>query len=311
MSARTFFTRRQLLAGAAALGGVAAGSVATLNGRIIASGIPGASAVASIDTRVLVGSRSNFGAPKPRADQAAGSFLSVDLAGERLRVPPRFADDAHDGAVRRHSAVANPLGLSIANSGGGFSPASAPYGLVDHAAVGTALVGRVVVRADGSIDGVAPARTVQPIARRSWKYAMPRLGVVASATRLYVSQPFDDSIRVIELAGPAPARTFRSWLLAQPVDLAPVLPDSASTTLREGSDIYVCNRGNASIVRMRQDGSVAAVRRVLIHGWSLGRHAWLNGIGTSADGTKLFVTYVGSLPGADDCYGGVVELPTF
>ncbi|MBM7785125.1 YncE family protein [Tenggerimyces flavus] len=310
MSARTtFFTRRQLLAGGAALGGVA---VATLNGRILASGIPGASAVASIGAGVLVGSRSNFGAPKVRADQAAGSFLCIDSWGGELRVPPRFASSAHDGAVRRHSTVANPLGLSITNSGGGFSPASAPYGLIERAAVGTALLGRVVVRADGSIDGVAPARTVQPLAHRSWRYAMPRLGVVNSSSRLYVSQPFDDSIRVIQLAGdPASARTVRSWLLAQPVDLAPVLPDSASTTLPEGSDIFVCNRGNATIVRMRQDGSVAAVRRVLINGWSLGRHAWLNGIATSADGARLFVTYVGSLPGSDDCYGGVVELPTF
>ena len=450
----TTITRRQVIAGVAAVGGMTAASstrpayahsTKSLDGRIIASGIPGASAVAPVGaflpgspihsnpelaaltrpglvcdpTRIVVGSRSNFGARKMRADQAAGSFLSIDPDGHHLAVPPTFAStgdqaSAHDGLVQLYSAqsptwrngyytpgavtanetaVANPLGMSINNAFGRFWPANAPYGLngpgsssiadpdgrplkgalnpatggvyfddvtvrqprqvvrgaLATAAVGTALLGRspdgstravfAVVAADGSIvqehtvkalDGLAPRGTVRPLTHRSWKYALPRLGVVVSyapALVMFVSQPFDDSIRVIRLTtgGPAgdevflprSARTYRSRLLDQPVDLAPVRietthPDQASnTTLRPGSDLYVCNRGNSTVVRMRQDGSVVAVRRVLIEGRPLGRYARLNGIATSSDGARIFATYVGSLPGTADCYGGVVELPAF
>jgi hypothetical protein len=449
----TTFSRRQVIAGVAAVGGVPAATTRpvyaqatkSLNGRIIASGIPGASAVSPVGTflpgspihsnpelaaltrpglvcdptRIVVGSRSNFGARKLRADQAAGSFLSIDPSGEHLAVPPTFAaagDQAsvHDGLVRMYSAqspawrnghytpgavtanetaVANPLGMSINNAFGRFWPANAPYGLngpgsssiadpdgrplkgalnpatggvyfgdvtgrqprqvvrgaLATAAVGTALLGRspdgstravfAVVAADGSIvqehtakalDGLAPRGTVQPLTRKSWKYALPRLGVVVSyapALVMFVSQPFDDSIRAIRLTTGGPtgnevflprsARTYRSRLLDQPVDLAPARietthPDQASsTTLRPGSDIYVCNRGNSTLVRMRQDGAVVGVRRVLIEGRPLGRYARLNGIATSSDGSRIFATYVGSLPGAADCYGGVVELPAF
>ena len=55
-----------------------------------------------------------------------------------------------------------------------------------------------------------------------------------------------------------------------PVDLAPVKRDkddarwASNTTLDDGSDFYVANRGDNTIVRMRQDGSVLAVRRVSI-----------------------------------------------
>jgi hypothetical protein len=143
---------------------------------------------------------------------------------------------------------------------------------------------------------------------------------------LYVSQPFDDSIKAIDLAvgGPAgdevfvPAGThvLRSPALNQPVDLAPVEietenPDWASnTTMEEETDFYVCNRGDSTIVRMRQDGVVVAVREVRVAGHSLG-YARLNGIATSPDHSKIWVTYVGKLPGSSDRDGGVLELPAF
>jgi hypothetical protein len=428
------------------------GSVPTISGRIVAVGIPGASAIAPVGTflpgspintnpvlaaftqpgrvcdptRVLVGSRSNFGAPKANEDQAAGSFLSIDPSSADLAVPAGFAASggqasALGGAVQMYSAqspnwrngfytpgavtadqtaVANPLGMSINNAFGRFWPANAPYGLngpgsssiadpdgrplnnalnpstggvyfgdvtgraptqvipgaISKAAVGTALIGRspdgsgravfAVVVADGSIvqehtvkalDGIAPPHTVQPLVHRTWGHdtghrgqvPLPRLGVVmgyAPELVLYVSQPFDDSIKVIGLAiggpqgnevfVPSSMRTIRSSSLDQPLDLAPVRietthPDRASnTTLQPGSDFYVCNRGNDTIVRMRQDGTVAGVRRVRVGSRSLGL-ARLNGIATSTDGSSIWVTYVGALPGNHDDQGGVLELPTF
>ena len=424
----------------------------SLSGRVVAVGIPGASAIAPIGTflpgspihdkpelaaftqpgrvcdptRIIVGSRSNFGAPKANADQAAGSFISIDPSGADLAVPAGFAASggqasALGGAVQLYSAqspnwrngvytpgavtadqtaVANPLGMSINNAFGRLWPANAPYGLdgpgsssiadpdgrplnhalnpstggvyyddvtgrtptqvvagaIDKAAVGTALIGRspdgsgravfAVVVADGSIvqehtvkalDGIAPRGTVQPLVRRSWgrdgegrsRGPLPRLGVVMSYAPelvLYVSQPFDDSIKVIKLTTGGPpgdevflpvgTRTVRSSCLDQPLDLAPVRidtthPDRASnTTLQPGSDFYVCNRGNNTIVRMRQDGTVVAVRRVRLRQQSLGG-ARLNGLATSTDGSRIWATYVGSLRGGEDQQGGVLELPAF
>ena len=82
-----------------------AAPVPDLRARIVALGIPGASAISPVGTflaggpihdnpafadstqsgrildpaRILVGSRSNFGAPLANAQQQAGSFLSLDL----------------------------------------------------------------------------------------------------------------------------------------------------------------------------------------------------------------------------------------
>lgn len=106
-------------------------------------------------TRIVVGSRSNFGAPKANADQAAGSFLSIDPRAAQLAVPRRFASAGDQasvlgGAVQMYSAqspawlngvyaplavtanqtaVSNPLGMSINNAFGRLWPANAPTAL--------------------------------------------------------------------------------------------------------------------------------------------------------------------------------------
>lgn len=421
-----------------------------LDGRLIATGIPGASAVSAVGTflpggpihdnptlatftrpgrvldpeRVLVASRSNFGAPKANPDQESGSFLSIDPRGSSvLDVPRGFAaaggqESAFGGAVQMYSAqspnfrngvynptavtadqtgVSNPLGLSINNAFGRLWPANAPYGLdgpgtssiddpdgrplkgapnartggvyfgaltgrqpaqiisgaLSKAAVGTAFLGRspdgtgravfCVVVADGSIvqehtgkalDGLAPTRTVIPLADDepdddADHLVSPRLGAVVnySPTKIvYVTQPSDDSIKAIDLVIGGPtgnevfmrttSRVIRSRALDRPVDIAPVATEtenanwSSNTTLEEESDFYVCNRGNGTIVRMRQDGSVVAIRRVRVEERPLGS-ARLNGIGTAADHSKIWVTYTGTLPGRRDDEGGVIELAAF
>jgi hypothetical protein len=429
-----------------------------VDARVVAAGVAGASAVAPVGTflpggpihdnaalaaftqpgrvldptRIMVGSSSNFGAPRANADQAEGSFLSFDPSAEELLVPATFASAgdqavALGGAVQMYSAqspmwrngfynptavtadqtgVSNPLGLSINNAFGRLWPANAPYGLtgpgtssiddpdgrplkgapntttggvyfgdltgrqptqiipgaLDKGAVGTAFLGRspdgsgravfAVVVADGSIvqehtakalDGLAPAGTVQPLEDRSWssdartednpehpeRRLMPRLGAIVNYEPelvLYVSQPFDDSIRAIELGVggppgnevfvPTKSHVLRDSALHQPVDLAPVEietedPNWASnTTMEEEGDFYVCNRGDNTIVRMRQDGTVVAVREVRVAGHSLG-YARLNGIATSTDHSTIWVTYVGKLPGSSDREGGVLALPAF
>jgi hypothetical protein len=204
-----------------------------------------------------------------------------------------------------------------------------------------------VVLADGSVvqehtakavDGLAPAGTISPlVARRAGEDGdenddgergdvSPRLGIILnySPTRiLYVSEPFQDSIVAIDLIddgvifGVDSVRRLRSEALDQPVDLAPaenetVNPNWASnTTLDVGADFYVANRGNSTIVRMRQDGTVVGVRRVSLEdGRPLG-DARLNGIAISPDHSRIWVTVTGHIPGMTELTGAVLELPAF
>ena len=229
-------------------------------------------------------------------------------------------------------------------------PFQAIPGALNSGAVGTAFLGHspdgsaravfCVVLADGSlvqehtgkaVDGLAPAGTVSPLLDRREQDnndvgASPRLGVLLnySPTRiLFISEPFENSITAIDLTDdgvvfrPGAVRRFRTEVLDHPVDLAPVSietenPNWASnTTLDVGSDFYVANRGNNTIARMRQDGTVVAIREVrLAGGQSLG-NARLNGIASSPDGTRIWVTVTGRLPGHGGTAGAVVELPAF
>src|SRR5262245_14981328 len=182
-------------AGIAVLGGeiawpaARAQTITDINAHIIATNIPGASAIAEVGaflsgpptpfglctlphpiptnfreftrsdrvldpTRILVGSRSNFGAPLAPVVGQEGSFLSIDPSQGSLSVPPDFAvsgdqASALGGAVQMFSAnspnwrnginntgattanytgVSNPLGMSNNNAFGRLWPANAPFG---------------------------------------------------------------------------------------------------------------------------------------------------------------------------------------
>jgi hypothetical protein len=123
-----------------------------------------------------------------------------------------------------------------------------------------------------------------------------------------VSEPLENSIAALDLTDDgvvfhvADLRRISSEVLNEPVDLAPVTIETsdpnwaANTTLDVQSDFYVANRGDNTIVRMRQDGTVVAVREVeLADGRPLG-NLRLNGIAGSPDGTKIWVTVTGHVP---------------
>ena len=138
----------------------------------------------------------------------------------------------------------------------------------------------------------------------------------------FISEPFNNTIAVVNLVvfGTAPNQVFglgsvsriSSNSLNLPVDLAAVQRDvdninwASNTRLDDASDFYVANRGNNTIVRMRQDGSVAAIRRVTVDNSPLD-NANLNGIATSTDGATIYVTFTD--PGKGQ--GGVLALPAF
>ena len=189
-----------------------------------------------------------------------------------------------------------------------------------------------VVTADGAIvqehtakglDGLAPPGTVQSILGQ--QLGSPKRGRRApvrgahepvhpagapSGTVLSCSSASRSTTRLrsstCRFSEPRPTRSsvsgsvtrISSPALNLPVDLAPVKRDTddpnwaSNTTLDEDSDFYVANRGDNTIVRMKQDGTVVAIRRVTVDGIAL-KFVNLNGIATSTDGNKIYVTFTG------------------
>jgi hypothetical protein len=271
----------------------------------------------------------------PFGDDGVGSSSILDPTGLPLKgAPNSLIGGVYVGKLTNRNFVTVPQQSQVI-------PGSLSAGAVGTAFRGPSPDGTCravfsVVTADGAIvqehtakglDGVAPADTVQRLLGRSWDPPIvePRLGVLmnpytGAAPQLFVSEPFNNTIAVINLVvvGAAPNQVFKmdsqtrinSPDLKFPVDLAPVQRDvdnlnwASNTTLEDGSDFYVANRGNNTIVRMKQDGTVVAVRRVTL---AAAGNANLNGIATSTDGTTIYVTVTG--PGHNQ--GGVLALPAF
>src|SRR5262245_49173213 len=250
------------------------------------------------------------GAPNP---QTGGVFAG--------NLTPRLPAQVFPGALDRGAVGTAFLGRSPDGSGRAVFCVALANGSVIQAHTGKA------------VDGLAPVGTVSPLldCRRDDddddnRRVSPRLGVILNYTPtriLYVSEPFRNTIAAIDLIDDGvifrvgAIHRIHSDELNEPIDLAPAeleteAPNWASnTTLEEGADFYVANRRDNTIVRMRQDGTVVAVRRVrLANGRSLG-NGRLNGIAVSPDGSKIWVTVTGHLAGQGNLSGAVLELPAF
>jgi hypothetical protein len=410
----------------------------TVEARIVAVGIPGAGAIGQVgrflaggpihDTaefasytqpgamldpgRILVGSTSNFGAPRARNDEAAGSLLSIDPNGTLLTIPSGFASHdgqaiTADGRVQLFSAqspaflngintpravtagyagVSDPRGLSINNAFGRIWPANVPGSLAEAStesildptgvplagapdqrsggvfagditdrqpaqlvpgalttgAVGTAFLGRspdggkravfAALLADGSViqmhteqgvDGLAPAGTISPLTQADSSIRAGAILTFEPLRILYLADPLANSVAALTLLDDrqvfhaGAVQRFSSPEFDLPVGLAPTRPETedsdwaSNTTMFEFSDIYVANRGNNTIVRMQQDGTVIAVEQpILPGGGSLG-DARISGIATASDGSRIWITVTGTLPGYEGLDGAVLELPAF
>ncbi len=281
----------------------------------------------------------------PFGDSGVGSSSILDPTGLPLKGAPNPAiGGVYVGSLtNRDQVLLTPPQSQVI-------PGSLSTGAVGTAFLGPSPDGTCravfsVVTADGAIvqehtakglDGIAPVGTVKPLVGRNWgspnQSVEPRFGVLmnpytatpGAAWQLFVSEPFNNTIAVVNLIvfGTAPNQVFgldlvhpisriSSPSLRLPVDLTPVQRDADSvtwasnTTLDEGSDFYVANRGDNTIVRMRQDGTVVGVRRVALD--SPVNNASLNGIATSTDGTTIYVTF--TIP--SNIQGGVLALPAF
>jgi hypothetical protein len=275
----------------------------------------------------------------PFGENGVASSSILDPTGLPLAGAPNpVIGGVYVGSLTNRNIVAVPAQPQIIP--GSLSAGAVGTALLGPSPDGTCKAVFSVVTADGAIvqehtlkglDGLAPAGTVQPLLGQSWDppghRVEPRLGVLmnpytGAAPQLFVSEPFNNTIAIINLVvqGTHPNEVFglgsvsriSSPSLKLPVDLAAVQRDAdnvnwaSNTTLDDGSDFYVANRGSNTIVRMRQDGSVVAVRRVLVDGRDLD-NASLNGITTSTDGKTIYLTFTG--PGESP--GGVLALQAF
>lgn len=157
----------------------------------------------------------------------------------------------------------------------------------------------VQVHVQDGIDGLAPPGTVD--------VGNDDPGVIGIAFQwiperaLYVADARRDRIAVLQLTDDTRqftlqrTRYLQSPWLRQPVDLAPCVPEianprfSSHTTLAGGSDLYVVNRGDGSVLRIRQDGTVLARAAIT---WPDGREVGggrLQSIAVSADAQRLWL----------------------
>jgi hypothetical protein len=192
--------------------------------------------------------------------------------------------------------------------------------------------------ADGSIAQVHVQKGVDPLAAAGSFSPIPlitpsvaestdpntatRAGMIfnwAPTRILYVSDALANRILVLDISeeGTTPqtlfvasnARYIRSPFFDVPIDIAPAVPEVAArnfasgTTLGAGSDIYVLNRGNNSILRMTQAGKVIAVRLIEAAGVSGLR---VNGLAVSEDSRTIWITAT-----TPDHKGVVLQTSTF
>jgi CxxC motif-containing protein (DUF1111 family) len=182
----------------------------------------------------------------------------------------------------------------------------------------------VQVHVQKGVDAFAPAGTFTPLpaltveATQSMSPdAVTRVGLVFNwvPTRIaYVTDPLADRIIALDISddgtlfSAGPPRVIASRWFDRPVDLAAAVPEVASdsfasnTTLGGGSDLYVLNRGNNSIVRITQAGTFVEARRILADLPAFR----VNGLTVSEDAQTIWVTVVMAGGG-----GAVLAMPTF
>src|SRR5262249_472245 len=141
----------------------------------------------------------------------------------------------------------------------------------------------VQVHVQKGVDGLAQAGSFTPIkgisthaGESSDPNVITRVGMLFNwvpARVIYVTDPRANRILALDISDDgtlftAKPRYISAPWLDRPVDIAPTSVEVAArnfasnTTLGGGSDLYILNRGNNTIVRMTQDGKVVAIRRI-------------------------------------------------
>lgn len=259
----------------------------------------------------------------------------VDAQGRPFRGPAAFAGGVFAGTRTNRDPVAGLRGSLIGGSLGtafmGLSPDGSQQ-VVFAVANGNGSVAQVHL--EMGVDGLILTGVLGPYsgsaqAQESWGAGAvmnTRGGMLFQAEPerlLFICDPGNNGIRVYPIA--ANRTVFRAlslrhlWqssVLSSPVDMAPAQLATtgpvSNTTLAPGSDLYVANRGNGTIVRLRQNGDVVAARRIQVDGLGVVGPGFVNGIGLSKDGRSLYVTLTGPITVDDRVLRGLlVSIPVF
>jgi hypothetical protein len=265
-----------------------------------------------------------FGRPwianAPFGLRGEGSESVVDPDGRPLaNAPSDAAGGVFAGALTPRESVAKTVRNGWFASFWNRTPSGQlTPGALNNGALGTALLGAspdgsgfavfAVVTGDGAvvqahvqdgIDGLAPAGTIAVggadpgVIGIAFKWSPKRVLYVADAQR--------DRIVVLELGDDtrhftlARSSSLGSKWLRQPVDLAAAIPEIANprfashTTLAGGSDLYVVNRGDGSVLRVAQDGSVRARAEIELEGVGRVGAGRLRSIAVSADAQRVWL----------------------
>jgi mono/diheme cytochrome c family protein len=268
-----------------------------------------------------------FGRPwfanAPFGDQPFGTITVIDPNGAPFRSPP----DPVAGGV-----FAGNVTNRDASSTHGLTAAALATSLVTKSPDGTGRAVFLAALADGSVvqvhvqkgvDGLAPAGSFTPIkgistqaAESTDPDAITRVGMVFNWVPnkvIYVTDPLANRILALDISDDGTLFTSKPRYLTvpqldRPVDIAPTSVEVAArnfasnTTLGGGSDLYILNRGNNTIVRMNQAGKVIAIRHITapVSGFRAA------GIAVSEDGRTIWVT--ATVPGAQ---GVILQMPAF
>ncbi|HKQ29970.1 MAG TPA: hypothetical protein VJS66_01685 [Burkholderiales bacterium] len=286
-----------------------------------------------------------FGRPwianAPLGANAGGSVTVVDPDGAPLdNAPSVEAGGVFAGRLtdRQRTPLAQPSGL-IAKIFNYRSSKQLTAGALTHAALGTAFLGPspdgssfavfAAATADGAVaqvhvqdgvDGLAPPGTVKVqgdpgVIGMAFKWNPQRVLYLADAARdRIVLLHLDDDRRHFKVKHTS---YIRAAALRAPIDIAAAVPEianprfSSHTTLAGGSDLYVANRGDGSLVRISQDGAVRARAQIDVPGLGIVGPERIRAIAVSADAQRLWLTVNGELPGFAGHEGALIEVRAF
>lgn len=224
----------------------------------------------------------------------------------------------------RESGQLTPGGMQAGALGTAFlGPSPDGSGFAVFAAV-TADGGVVQIHVQDGVDGLAGPGTVS-----AGHGIGDDPGVIGLAFKwnpdraLYIADPGRDRMVLLDLEDDrrhftvARTRTISLPEFDRPVDVAAAIPEianpqfSSHTTLAGGSDLFVANRGDGSLLRLSQDGRLLARATIEIPGLGPLGADRVRAIATSADAQRIWITIGGAAPGFPRHEGALIEVGVF
>ena len=274
-------------------------------------------------------------ANSPTGAKGPGTITVLDPTGAPLAGAP----DPVAGGVFSGS------GTNRAGATHGLEQGSVGTAIITKSSDNTGKAVFASVQADGSIvqvhvlkgvNELAPPGTIKKfktltpgLAESVLPWDVTRAGIVFNWVpnrTLYVTDPQDDKVYAIDITSDGTlfhAAAKRSighrGDFDIPIDIQPTMPEVASenfasnSTLAGGSDLYVLNRGDNTIVRVSQTtGETMARQKIVVDGHPFWR---ANGIAVSPDGKSIYVTGQtlggGGLVARIDSFGTGALMDTF